>query len=635
MTADPDPLSRLTASIVDGEPIDWDAACAAASNDDVRRLLEHLRIVAGVADVHRSLVDESPTGPTLPHEAIAAALPATRAAAGRWGHLLLLRKIGEGAFGEVYEALDTWLDHRRALKLLRPEIANRSSAPQILHEARKLARVRHPNVVMVHGADKHDGRVGFWMDLIEGHTLEERVREGRLSAGEAIIIGQELCSALAAVHHANLLHRDVKAQNVMRSTDDGRIILMDFGAGEFRDAPNDGRPQGTPAYLAPEIFKGAPATVQTDIYALGVLLFYLVTGRFPVEGRSFFDIAVGHDRGLRRHLRDARPDLPDAFVRIVERAIDVNPEQRFRSAGDFHAALGGHVATPAVIRPPQVVVPPQTPLLHRAGYALVAVAAAVTGIEIAGFVASRTFEVALHVDPPFTTPAASYFRLGVEAMVPFAIYSVLGIAGVTLFNAACELLRKPLAPLWHPCAKRLNAAEPTTLATVIAVMGGVSWLLLTWINWPLYAALLALQGAETTPKGPPLGPEFYDIFLRHSHLSAVLTSLLAFTIWRWWPRLEHQSSDVTIRRAKWVLATVAIIAAGMAIAPRRLAMERFDVVQYQNREFYVIGSAGKELLLYAEDQLDGSRQRVAADAAGLQRTGSRKLVERKPGQPGS
>src|SRR4029450_1744091 len=138
---------------------------------------------------------------------------------GRWGQLQLLRKIGEGAFGEVYHAHDLWLDHPVALKLLKPGIAKRSSASRILHEARKLARVRHPNVVTVHGADQHDGRIGFWMDLIDGQTLAALVGQGRLSAGEATYIGQEVCRALIAVHHARLVHRDIKAQNVMRSSD--------------------------------------------------------------------------------------------------------------------------------------------------------------------------------------------------------------------------------------------------------------------------------------------------------------------------------------------------------------------------------------------------------------------------------
>ena len=184
---------------------------------------------------------------------------------GRWGHLELRRKIGEGAFGEVFRAHDSWLDHPVALKLLKPEIAQTDYSARILYEARRLARVRHPNVVSVHGADMHDGRIGFWMDLIEGETLADLVAGGRLSAGEASHIGGEVCLALAAVHRANLVHRDVKAQNVMRASDGGRIILMDFGAGEFiGKRSNSGRVRGTPLYLAPEISRAptrpSPAT---------------------------------------------------------------------------------------------------------------------------------------------------------------------------------------------------------------------------------------------------------------------------------------------------------------------------------------------------------------------------------------
>jgi Protein kinase domain len=206
MSGEKEPLNKLTESIADGQTVDWEELRALTQDQDVKQLLDQLRIVAGVAEVHRSQIDE-----TLPPAASAAEAIARTGSAlepvKRWGHLLLIRKIGEGAFGEVFEALDTWLDHPRALKLLKPEVARSELAPQILHEARKLVRVRHPNVVMVHGADRHDGRIGFWMDLIEGHTLEQRVGDGRLSAGEAAHIGRELCSALAAVHQADLLHR--------------------------------------------------------------------------------------------------------------------------------------------------------------------------------------------------------------------------------------------------------------------------------------------------------------------------------------------------------------------------------------------------------------------------------------------
>ena len=230
---------------------------------------------------------------------------------------------------------------RVALKLLRPEIAKSDFSARILHEARRLARVRHPNVVNVHGADMHDGRIGFWMDLIEGETLTDLLSRGPLSPGETTHIGQELCLALAAVHGANLIHRDVKAQNVMRASNGGRIILMDFGAGEFIDRPSTGSMRGTPLYLAPELFDGARASVATDIYACGVLLYHLVTGRFPVNGSSIEALAEAHRRGDRRRLLDEHPDLPVSFTDLVERAIDPEPGKRFPSAGAMHKALGG------------------------------------------------------------------------------------------------------------------------------------------------------------------------------------------------------------------------------------------------------------------------------------------------------
>src|SRR5262245_36132135 len=170
--------------------------------------MQHLRVVAGVAELHRSQIDDDAEaartgeGVTPPSRGTAAPAhererastasgsaetprrsTATPEPLGRWGHLVLVRKIGEGAFGEVFHAHDTWLDHPVALKLLKPK-AKPDLSNQILHEARRLARVRHPNVVTVHGADNHDGRVGFWMDLVEGRTLSELVAQGRLSPGE-------------------------------------------------------------------------------------------------------------------------------------------------------------------------------------------------------------------------------------------------------------------------------------------------------------------------------------------------------------------------------------------------------------------------------------------------------------------
>jgi serine/threonine protein kinase len=603
MAGDREPLKKLTESIADGEAVDWDELRALVRDDDIKQLLDQLRIVAGVAEVHRSQIDE--TSPPAPVGSTTVATGPWLPAPKRWGHLLLIRKIGEGAFGEVYEALDTWLDHPRALKLLKPEIASGASASHILHEARKLVRVRHPNVVMVHGADKHDGRIGFWMDLIEGQTLEQRVREGRLSAGEATYVGKELCRALAAVHQADLLHRDVKAQNVMRASDGGRIILMDFGAGEFRSVPSPGRRLGTPLYLAPEIITGRAASVQTDIYALGVLMYYLVTGQFPVIGTSLAEIVLAHARGQRRHLRDARPDLPDAFVSVVERALDPDPKRRFQSAGDFHAGLDERedvrvtaetTTSVSIPRPYQTQPDSQAPLTFTLLFATLLAAL----ITICGLVTSRTFDVALRVDPSFLAGPGEYLTQGTYGVLPFAFNWLAGIALVTVLTGLVTAFRGRLESLLAPWHRWRESIRPATLATLIPVCGALVWLVMTWWAWPIFDTLWTLQNGEikTSASGSVLDPALYTTAKIYSQLAAMLTFVLLFAVWRWWPWIERRADDVAhVHRMRWISVALILTIVIAAVAPRRVYFEKFEVVLYQNQPSLVIGSKGDELLL--------------------------------------
>jgi serine/threonine-protein kinase len=211
----------------------------------------------------------------------------------------------------------------------------------VIREARLLARVRHPNVVTVYGVDQHDNAVGLWMDLIEGLTLRQVLAvRGVLGAQEAALIAIDLCRAVAAVHKAGLLHRDIKVHNVMREAG-GRIVLMDFGAGEVRSDPTravDGI-IGTPVYAAPEIFSGAPATIASDVYSVGVVLYHLVTMRYPVEGATMYDIAAGHERKDVTPLSDRRPELPESFTRVVEHALERDPARRYRSCGALQQDL--------------------------------------------------------------------------------------------------------------------------------------------------------------------------------------------------------------------------------------------------------------------------------------------------------
>ena len=171
-----------------------------------------------------------------------------------WGTFRLLEKVGEGAYGEVYRAWDTRLDREVALKLLPPGFGDEAApATSIIEEGRLLARVRHPNVVTIYGAERIDNRIGLWMEFVKGRTLEQILEQGTvLNPSETVAIGLELCRAVSAVHGAGLLHRDIKAHNVMRS-EDGRIALMDFGTGRKLDDDASLDLAGTPLYLAPEV----------------------------------------------------------------------------------------------------------------------------------------------------------------------------------------------------------------------------------------------------------------------------------------------------------------------------------------------------------------------------------------------
>ena len=207
-----------------------------------------------------------------------------------WGPLELRRTIGQGRFGTVYVAWDPELEREVALKILRE--ADQSAA--VIQEARLLARVRHPNVVTVYGVDRHENAVGLWMELVEGLTLKQVLAaRGVLGAQEAALIGIDLCRAVAAVHKAGLLHRDIKVHNVMREAG-GRIVLMDFGAGEIRAERVVGGHGGSgrrrmwrpKSSMAPR--RPSPATST----AWACVLYHLVTKKYPVEGET-----VDADRG--------------------------------------------------------------------------------------------------------------------------------------------------------------------------------------------------------------------------------------------------------------------------------------------------------------------------------------------------
>ena len=229
MNVDPavDAAARAVAA---GTPVDWAALWDSVRDPESRQLLKQLQIIAGVVDLigdHGAAPDTS--APERTENTVAAESTTV------WGALEIVRHVGSGSFGDVYQAYDPRLARAVAMKLLRVTARQGGRQTAAIEEGRLLARARHCKVVSVCGADHIDGRTGIWMEFVEGRTLEAIVRQnGPLGVEEASAIGLAICAALGAVHGEGLIHRDVKAQNVMRA-DDGRIVLMDFGAGREID----------------------------------------------------------------------------------------------------------------------------------------------------------------------------------------------------------------------------------------------------------------------------------------------------------------------------------------------------------------------------------------------------------------
>ncbi len=295
--------------------------------------------------------------------------PADNRGAGRWepslaaGELLagryrIVSFLGEGAMGEVYEADDLELGEPIAVKVLRPEIARDEQVLQRFKREIQLARkVTHPNVCRVYDMVLHSGegdagrRVLLTMELLRGETLAERLRrEGRLTPAEALPIVRQIAAALTAAHAAGIVHRDLKSSNVfLVSSPLGlRSVVTDFGLAWSMAPSGDGADTltatgelvGSPAYMAPEQVRGEEATPATDVYALGVVMYEMLTGELPFVGKSAFYTALLRLQEPPPSPRQRVPDLDPAWEAVILCCLQREPADRFRRARHVVRALG-------------------------------------------------------------------------------------------------------------------------------------------------------------------------------------------------------------------------------------------------------------------------------------------------------
>lgn len=354
-------LVDLAGAVADRTPVNWEGE--QSRTPDLAPAMARLREIAALQAAHAQVLDATPAGVLF-----------------AWGPLQVLERIGEGSFAEIYRAWDPTLQREVALKLRRSDLdVPAFGAHRWIEEARRLARVRHPHVLAILGADEHDSRVGLWTELVSGSTLEQWIgAQGPLGAREAAGVGIDLCNALAAVHASGLLHGDVTTRNIMREGSasaaerSGRIVLMDFGSAQDARVA-DLVAYGTPLFMAPEVLAGETPDVRSDVYSLGVVLYRLLTARYPIEPGSLDEMRGRLERGERVALRTARPDLPNALVQAIERACESDRTRRFASTAELEQALSQAMPSPAALP----VRADRNPVLAMAAIAAVVLVAAV------------------------------------------------------------------------------------------------------------------------------------------------------------------------------------------------------------------------------------------------------------------
>jgi serine/threonine-protein kinase len=260
------------------------------------------------------------------------------------GNYRIVQKLGQGGVGDVWKAVDLTLDREVALKVLRPELA---AAPEVVArfrtEALALARLNHPNVATIHGFHTEDGTPFIVMEYIAGQTLDALVRGfGPMRSARALPIFFQVLEAMQHAHDHGLVHRDLKASNVMLSAL-GVVKMLDFGIARIAGSAHLTKGThsiGTPAWMAPEQIRGEEADARTDVYALGLLLYWIVTARLPFEGMSHYELQRAHVEQAPPSPKQFAPDLPEPVEKVILRALAKRREERFASVAELRAALG-------------------------------------------------------------------------------------------------------------------------------------------------------------------------------------------------------------------------------------------------------------------------------------------------------
>ena len=317
---------------------------ACADDEDLRRQVESLLHAHEQAGSFLN-------SPILEDVARAAALEQDGQLTGRQvRHYRILSRLGAGGMGEVYRAHDTQLERDVAIKVLKPAMFNDPSARlRLVQEARTASKLNHPNICTIHEVGEADGHTYIAMELVEGRPLSARLADGALSLEEALALGLQMAEALAHAHSRRVVHRDFKSGNVM-VTAEGRAKVLDFGLAKtlrqeevaelttltHASLTQPGVILGTLAYMAPEQLRGQSADARSDVWALGVVLYEMVSGVRPFQGKTTIDLSSSI---LSQSPAPLPSGIPAKLRKVIQRCLEKSPEARYADGSEVRRAL--------------------------------------------------------------------------------------------------------------------------------------------------------------------------------------------------------------------------------------------------------------------------------------------------------
>ncbi len=259
------------------------------------------------------------------------------------GNYKIEEKLGEGGMGAVYKGVDTMLDREVAIKALRPELASQTSVVERFRtEAVTLAKLNHPNIATLYSMFRQGDELYMVLEFVRGETLDSIMQKrGALPAEEAIPVFCQVLDGIDHAHELGIVHRDIKPANMML-TEKGTLKVLDFGIARLLGSARmtrAGNIIGTLEYMAPEQVRGLETDGRSDIYALGMMLYEVLTGRLPFQTENEFELMKAQTEMMPTRPREINPAIPEAVEAAIFKAIQKDPDARFQSGGDFRATL--------------------------------------------------------------------------------------------------------------------------------------------------------------------------------------------------------------------------------------------------------------------------------------------------------